>query len=366
MSVQVTEGRTVNINEAKRIVLKAFRKQRPIMLWGAPGIGKSDLVDQIATELNRDLIDIRLPLWEPTDIKGMPYYNAKTGNMEWSVPAEFPTDPKSTAIIFLDELNGAAPSVQAAAYQLILNRRVGQYVLPKNVLIIAAGNRETDKGVTYRMPKPLANRFVHLELRVDFEVWRDWAIENQIHPDVVGYLSFQKKDLYDFNPQADSRSFATPRSWSFVSELMYDDQEDVLEQHLETDMVSGCVGEGVAIKFQTHRNMRSNLPNPSDILTGKVTEVEGDIESSGQYALTTGMCYELKEAFEPMKTKGKHKEWHEMAENFLGFMMANFSTEMVIFGARTALKNYKLPFDHTKMKNFGDFFDKYGKLIIDA
>ena len=192
MSVQVTEGRTVNINEAKRVILKAFRKQRPLMLWGAPGIGKSDLVQQIATELNRDLIDIRLPLWEPTDIKGMPYYNAKTGNMEWSVPAEFPTDPKSTAIIFLDELNGAAPSVQAAAYQLILNRRVGQYVLPKNVLIIAAGNRETDKGVTYRMPKPLANRFVHLELRVDFEVWRDWAVDNQIHPDVVGYLSFQK------------------------------------------------------------------------------------------------------------------------------------------------------------------------------
>jgi len=174
--------------------------------------------------------------------------------------------------------------------------------------------------------------------------------------------------LYDFNPAADTKAFPTPRSWSFVSELMYDSDTENAEESdrsLEMDMVSGCVGEGVATKFQTHRNQKAHLPLPQDILDGKVKS-GANIETSGQYALTTGMCYELKEAFEPMKTKGKHKEWHEMAENFLGFMMANFSTEMVIFGARTALKSYKLPFDHTKMKNFGDFFDKYGKLIIDA
>ena len=103
-------------------------------------------------------------------------------------------------VLFLDEMNSAAPSVQAAAYQLILNRRVGTYKLPDNVMIVAAGNREADKGVTYRMPAPLANRFIHLELAVDFGDWFQWAVDNNIHKDVVGYLTFAKKDLYDFDP----------------------------------------------------------------------------------------------------------------------------------------------------------------------
>ena len=114
--------------------------------------------------------------------------------MAWAPPAELPTEEFAAQfdniVLFLDEMNSAAPAVQAAAYQLILNRRVGQYKLPDNVLIVAAGNREADKGVTYRMPAPLANRFVHLELAVDFDDWFQWAVENDIHQDVVGYLNF--------------------------------------------------------------------------------------------------------------------------------------------------------------------------------
>ena len=166
-----TQTRTVTPNEAKSALQHCIKLKRPIMMWGAPGIGKSDIVKQIGDEQKRGVIDIRLPLWEPTDIKGIPYYNQKENNMVWASPAELPTDPKSNAIVFLDELNSAAPAVQAAAYQLILNRRVGQYHLPEGVSIVAAGNRDSDKGVTYRMPAPLANRFVHVELRVDYEDW---------------------------------------------------------------------------------------------------------------------------------------------------------------------------------------------------
>ena len=163
-----SQNRTVTPNEAKAALAHCLQLQRPLMMWGAPGLGKSDIVKQVAEEQDRQVIDIRLPLWEPTDIKGIPYYNSKENNMVWAPPAELPTDPKSTAVIFLDELNSAAPAVQAAAYQLILNRRVGQYHLPAGVAIVAAGNRDADKGVTYRMPAPLANRFVHIELRVDY------------------------------------------------------------------------------------------------------------------------------------------------------------------------------------------------------
>lgn len=370
MANPAIDTRTVTLKQAEQIAKKAFRIKRPLMLWGAPGIGKSDLVRMLGALLKRTVVDIRLPLWEPTDIKGMPFYNAKTGKMEWAPPAELPTDLDSTAIVFLDEINGAAPSVQAAAYQLILDRKIGSYKLPDNVILIAAGNRETDKGVTYRMPKPLANRFIHLEIKVDFNCWFDWAVKNQIHPDVIGYLQFQKKDLYDFNPNADTKAFPTPRSWSFVSELMYDTdatrEEDEFTRSLEMDMVSGCVGEGVATKFQTHRNQKSNLPLPEDILEGKVKSVSSGIETSGQYALTTGMCYELKESCEQAQKDNKMDAWHVKAGNFIQFMMDNFNTEMTIFGARMALKSYGLPFDHRKLANFKEFFERFGKLIIEA
>ena len=239
-------------------------------MWGAPGIGKSDIVKQIADSQDREVIDIRLPLWEPTDIKGIPYYNSQENNMVWASPAELPTDPKSNAIVFLDELNSAAPAVQAAAYQLILNRRVGQYHLPEGVSIVAAGNRDSDKGVTFRMPAPLANRFVHIELRVDFEDWLEWATNEHIHADVVGYVTFAKQDLYDFDPRGSSRSFATPRSWSFVSQLLSDD----LPESTLTDLVAGAIGEGLAVKFMNHRKVSGQLPNPSDILSGKIKDLK--------------------------------------------------------------------------------------------
>lgn len=357
MSKEITANRTVSPNEAKAAIRKAMKKQRPVFMWGPPGIGKSDIVKQLGNEADREVIDVRLSLWEPTDIKGIPYYNSQANTMSWAPPAELPTDPESTAILFLDELNSAAPATQAAAYQLILNRRVGTYILPKGVNIVAAGNRETDKGVTYRMPAPLANRFLHVELRVDFEDWHQWAVLNRIHEQVVGYIGFAKQDLYDFDPKSSSRAFATPRSWSFVSELLDDD--DVSENTL-TDLVAGAVGEGLAVKFMAHRKVSKQMPKPEDILAGKVKEFSVK-EISAMYSLVISLCYELQEA-----DRKKAKGWDEMADNFFGFMMSNFPTELVVMGAKVALTNYQLPFDASKMKNFDEFHDKYGKYIIQA
>jgi hypothetical protein len=326
-------------------------------MWGPPGIGKSDIVKQIGDEQDRNVIDVRLSLWEPTDIKGIPYYNSQANTMSWAAPSELPTDPEDNSILFLDELNSAAPATQAAAYQLILNRRVGTYVLPKGVSIVAAGNREADKGVTYRMPAPLANRFLHLELRTDFEDWLNWATLNKVHEQVVGYLGFAKQDLYDFDPKSSSRSFATPRSWSFVSDLLKDD--DLAESTL-TDLVAGAVGEGLAVKFMAHRKVAKQMPKPEDILAGKVKKSEVK-EISAMYSLTVSMCYELQTALQK-----KSKDWDAMSDNFFGFMMDNFPTEIVVMGAKTALTNYQLPFDSSKLKNFDRFFDQYGKYVIQA
>jgi hypothetical protein len=306
------------------------------------------------------VIDIRLSLWEPTDIKGIPYYAANDNTMKWAPPTELP-DAKTAKkhkyiILFLDEMNSAAPAVQAAAYQLILNRKVGSYVLPDNVLIVAAGNRDADKGVVYRMPAPLANRFVHLEMKVDFDDWFQWATENKVHTDVVGYLTFAKKDLYDFDPKSPSRSFATPRSWSFVSELLEDDDDE----NTTTDLVSGAVGEGLAVKFMAHRKMASQLPDPSDILSGKEKELKTK-EISAMYSLTVSLCYELKEACD----KGD-KKFDSMVNNFLRFAMDNFETELVVMGIKLALTQYELPIDPDEVECFDEFHEKFGRYVTEA
>ena len=353
-------SRTISPNNAKKSILRAFNKQRPIFIWGAPGIGKSDIIHQIGEQLDALVIDVRLSLWEPTDIKGIPYYAANDNTMKWAPPQELPTQAMAKKhkkiILFLDEMNSAAPAVQAAAYQLILNRKVGQYVLPDNVLIVAAGNRDADKGVTYRMPAPLANRFVHLELKVDFDDWFAWATENKIHTDVVGYLTFAKKDLYDFDPKSPSRSFATPRSWSFVSELLEDDDDE----NTTTDLVSGAVGEGLAVKFMAHRKMASQLPNPSEILDGKVKELKTK-EISAMYSLTVSLCYELKESCDK-----NDKKFDTKVNNFLRFAMDNFDTELVVMGIKLALTQYELPIDPDEVECFDEFHERYGKYVTAA
>ena len=355
---QLTDNLTVTSVQAKKFLQKAFTKNRPAFLWGPPGIGKSEIVTEIANEWGNTLvIDLRMAQMEPTDIRGIPFFNKDLGVMDWAPPIELPSEELAAqydhVILFLDEMNSAMPAVQAAGYQLILNGRVGKYVLPGNVVIVAAGNREADKGVTYRMPAPLANRFVHLELTVSFDDWFQWAVVNNIHADVAGYLQFAKKDLYDFDPKSPSRSFATPRSWSFVSELLEDDLDDTTT----TDLVSGSVGEGLAVKFMAHRKVASKMPNPTDILAGNVTEMASK-EISAMYSLTVSLCYELQEA-----DKKGDKDFDKKVNNFLRFSMDNFDTELVVMGIKLALTQYSLPIDPDEVECFDEFHERYGKYI---
>lgn len=354
------DTRQLSPSAIKKSLTHAIMKKRPVHIWGPPGVGKSDIVHQIAENMNAHVVDIRLSLWEPTDIKGIPYYNSSQDKMTWAPPIELPDEEMSkkyeNIILFLDEMNSAPPAVQAAAYQLILNRRVGTYKLPDNVYIVAAGNRESDKGVTYSMPSPLANRFVHLEMRADFDDWLEWSTDQKIHKDVVGFLSVFKNDLYDFDPKMRSRSFATPRSWTFVSELLDDD----LDHDTLTNLVSGSVGDGLAIKFMAHRKHSSKLPNPSDILTGKVTHAETK-EISAMYALAIALCYELKDSDEK-----NDPDFSKKMNYFFRFGMDNFETELVVMAVRLAMTQYNLPVDPDRIECFDEFHKKYSRYINNA
>ena len=364
MAAVLSDNLTITSVQARKAMLKAFKTKRPVFLWGPPGIGKSDVVAEIAQELGGLVIDLRMAQMEPTDIRGIPYFNKDINKMDWAAPVDLPDEALASqypiVVLFLDEMNSAPPAVQAAGYQLILNRRVGKYVLPDNVVIVAAGNRDSDKGVTYRMPMPLANRFVHLEMRPDFTSWQQWAVNKGIHKDVVGYLSFAKQDLYDFDAKSSSRAFATPRSWCFVSDLLQDEDMDADTQF---NLVSGAVGEGLAVKFVAHRKIAGRMPEPSDILSGKVKDLSVK-EISAMYALTIAMCYELKDAVQNKKVNSK--EFHVMAQNFFEYLMNNFETELVVMGAKIALKTYELPIEPSQLKNFDEFHKKFGKYIVEA
>ncbi|DAB30574.1 MAG TPA: ATPase, partial [Sulfurimonas sp. UBA12504] len=195
---------------AKRSLEYLTQKKVPVFLWGPPGIGKSSIVAQIAKEAEMGFIDLRLSLLDPTDLRGIPFFNTIKETALWAPPSFLPDGKVERGILFLDELNTAAPMVQASAYQLILDRKIGEYTLPEGWAIVAAGNRESDRGVVFRMAAPLANRFVHLEMEVSVDDWKTWALKTEIHPAIIAFISHRPDTLFTFGNGNDSRSFATP------------------------------------------------------------------------------------------------------------------------------------------------------------
>lgn len=212
-----------------------------VFLWGPPGAGKSSVVRQVAAQLNVPLLDVRAALLDPTDIRGIPA--VIDGRAVWCPPSFLPQEEQKAGILFLDELSAAPPLVQASLYQLILDRRVGEYELPAGWRIVAAGNRAADRSVSFRMPAALANRFVHLDFEVDSGDWHLWAVQNGVDPLIIGFLAFRRQLLFDMsNPE---RGFPTPRSWEIVSDTV----RALGSVHAARDVIPGIVGEAAAIEF---------------------------------------------------------------------------------------------------------------------
>jgi MoxR-like ATPase len=255
--------------------------QQPTFIWGPPGIGKSSLVRQLAHELGLALQDIRALLLDPVDIRGLPYLGPD-GRSKWAAPDFLPSD--GAGILFLDELNAAPGMVQAAFYQLVLDRKLGEYTLPDDWVVVAAGNRETDRAQTSRMPTPLRNRFVHLEFEVDMEVWSEWAIHADIRPEVIAFIRFRPQllSLYD----KDAHAFASPRSWEFVSKIL----KSAPDPYIEHELFSGAVGNPAATEFSGFLRMFRELPNIDAILLNPTSEPVPDA-AAAQYAVASALAH---------------------------------------------------------------------------
>jgi hypothetical protein len=226
--------------------------RRPVYLWGAPGVGKSSIVRQAADQAGLDVLDVRAVLLDPVDLRGLP--RIQDDSALWCPPAFLPRDGQG--VLFLDELAQAPPLVQAACLQLTLDRRLGEYLLPESWSVIAASNRQEDRAGAHRLISPLLNRFVHLDLEVSHDDWQDWAVQAGIAPEVRSFLRYRPALLFAFDPATNQRSFPTPRSWDFVSQVLTPTPADLLHA-----VVSGCVGEGPAAEFVGFCRMYRELPD---------------------------------------------------------------------------------------------------------
>lgn len=256
----------------------------PVMLWGPPGVGKSQMIHQIGQRHDVRVVDIRLSQMEPSDLRGIPF---KQGELvEWAVPAMLPDAERhgETGILFLDEITSAVPSVSAAAYQLILDRRLGEYEVPDGWAIFSAGNRQGDRGVTYTMPAPLANRFSHYEVEINLDDWVTWAYRNQIDERVIGFLRYRPELLFDFDPALNPVAFPSPRSWEFAHRALdkFDDQPQLLSGALQA-----CVGHAAGIELNAFVDSLDKMPDLDAIIAGENIRPPQEIDL--QYALASAL-----------------------------------------------------------------------------
>jgi hypothetical protein len=256
----------------------------PVMLWGPPGIGKSQIIAQVAKRHAAPMIDIRLSQMEPTDLRGIPF--RIENRVEWAVPSMLPDTERHgpNGILFLDEITSAPPSVSAAAYQLILDRRLGDYEVPPGWAIFAAGNRQGDRGVTYTMPAPLANRFSHFEVEANIDDWVSWAYTNNIDEGLIGFLRFKPELLFDFNPSHNPVAFPSPRSWEFAHRTLqkFGDHSELLLPTLQA-----CVGPAAGLELHAFIENLDNMPDLDAITRGEPVPVPREVDL--QYAVASAL-----------------------------------------------------------------------------
>lgn len=290
MSESVTSHITINATQAAEFILEDFKAGLVPIIHGSPGIGKSDIMHQVADENNLLLLDMRLSQMDPTDMNGFPGLNADRTRSHYAPPEYIPlaTDPlpkdKNGWLLFLDEINTAPPATQAAAYKLVLDRKIQDIPLHKNLAMAAAGNLSTDKAIVNTMSTALQSRMQHYQLRVDLKGWIVWANANNVDHRIVSYISYKPEVLHKFNADHDDFTFPCPRTWAFLSKKIdVYPNKDILANRIAS--MSATVGEAAAREFFAFSQIYKDIPTIPQI----VKDPDGVImstEPSAQYAMS--------------------------------------------------------------------------------
>ena len=326
--------------EIKETMQKLVESKIPVFIWGAPGIGKSSIVKQVADERGLEFTDLRLSLMDPTDLKGIPFFDKDNHEAVWAKPNFLPKDPHSKGILFLDEINTAPPSVQASAYQLVLDRKVGDYELPKGWSIVAAGNNESDRGVVYRMPPPLANRFVHLDMEVDFEDWKSWAMVSAIDASIIGFLNYEKERLFMFEPAKNEKSFPTPRSWEYVDKVI----KTGLGASLLYDTIAGAVGRESATAYLAFRSVMDSLPDIDKVVSGEIDSFSSD--NQVLFALIAGIVSNLYHDSTEEKIANVLNLSHKLPPEFAVMLVKDMQQNGIAIESNLAWQSWVKAFSH--------------------
>lgn len=325
-----------------------------VMFWGAMGIGKSSAVHQIANRLSKIIqkkvvvTDIRLINFSPVDLRGIPTSDVEKQFAVWLKPKIFDFDASVVNFLFLDELSSAPPSLQASAYQLALDRKIAEFELPDNCVVLAAGNRSIDRSVAYRMPKALANRMIHFEFKSDFDSWFQWALENEVDARVIGYITFAHDKLC-LEPDIEELAFPTPRSWNFVSDLLKLTGKSPDELH---ELIGGCVGVTIATEFEYYCKVYKELPAISDIVNGKHRSIVK--KTDVLYALCTSLLSYV--------AGHMNKLDNEQLENICSYVN-QFPSDFTILFYRGALRVEGMNLKLSKVSSFLNWMKKNKRFL---
>lgn len=238
------------ISETKLLLKEILEKNvtQSIYLEGHTGIGKTEMISQLASEMECELYDLRLSLYEAVDLVGFGIPNEKKTEVSFIRPNLLPPDDDGKYILFLDEFNQIKQDMQSLSYQLVLERKVGQHKLPKNCIVIAAGNKFSDKGIYYEMPLPLKNRFLKFNLLINFEEWYEYGGVHNIDWRILSFLKNKNEYLFNIQNGENEDNFPTPRNWFALSKIIFNINYTKNKEKMEK-ICNGLLGKKTALSF---------------------------------------------------------------------------------------------------------------------
>lgn len=277
-------------SQATNAITKCLRANKFVMLSGSPGIGKSWIANDIAVNHKLVPIDKRLAQSDPTDLNGFPSLSQDRTRMEYKPDKDFPLEGIDEIphgyngwFILFDELNSAPLSVQAAAYKVILDRKIGEHNLHPKAFMMGAGNLQSDRAIVNRLGTAMQSRMVHIHLQVDIYDWQEWANQHDIDHRIRAFLKFRPELLHKFNPDHDDVTYPCPRTWHFLSDIIKPIQEFEIE---DLAIIQGTIGEGGGMEFKSYCKIYKNLPTVEDMIAAPEM-IEIPDEPSHQYAYAT-------------------------------------------------------------------------------